>query len=385
MAATSRQNDRLSFLDCIRGIAALAVLVEHAGSGSWPSFHVFVHNSFNFGKFGVASFFLTSGFVIPFSLERSNSVKRFWINRFFRLYPLYWLSLLLLVVLYFAGAPNVFDPNFVSHMVRNLLVNITMLQQFVGIPNAEGLYYTLCMEMALYIFLSILFLRKWNHLSLRIAWAASILLAAAGILTPLLLQKRIPMAGLFYFLCFFVGTCVYRHFTAQLSAKSLAALLVFVSISTVAEIYCNYVVIKKVDSTEVFTLWAVLLPWSAAYLLFLVAYSFRSHKFPAFLIYLGTISYSVYLFHPSIGRVLSIAHLGPALSFLSVLAVAILVASLTYRFVEDPSIRFGKQIQLRLGNDAERPKRSVESSAVKTETVETDTVSTQAVARYPLS
>jgi peptidoglycan/LPS O-acetylase OafA/YrhL len=374
MANTSRQNDRLSFLDCIRGIAALAVLVEHAGSGSWPAFHVFVHNSFNFGKFGVASFFLTSGFVIPFSLERSNSVKRFWINRFFRLYPLYWLSLLLLVVLYFTGAPNVFDPHFVSHLLRNLLVNVTMLQQFVGIPNAEGLYYTLCMEMALYIFLSFLFLRKWNHHSLRIAWIASIVLAAAGILSPLLLQRRIPMAGLFYFLCFFAGTCVYRHYTAHLSAKSLAVLLAFVSITTVAEIYCNYVVVKKVDSTEIFTLWAVLLPWSAAYLLFLAAYSFRSHKFPAFLIYLGTISYSVYLFHPSIGRVLSIAHLGPASSFLSVLVLAILIASLTYRFVENPSIRFGKQIQLRLRDDAEKPKRPAASGAV-----EPDTVASQAV------
>ena len=136
---TPRHPDRLSFLDCIRGVAALAVLVEHIGALLWPRFHVFVHNSFNFGKFGVAAFFLTSGFVIPFSLERGNSLPKFWISRFFRLYPLYWLSLTMVVCLFLLGVPHGFGPDFSSHLARNVLVNVTMFQQFVGI-NAV-LYY----------------------------------------------------------------------------------------------------------------------------------------------------------------------------------------------------------------------------------------------------
>jgi peptidoglycan/LPS O-acetylase OafA/YrhL len=347
---TPRHPDRLSFLDCIRGVAALAVLVEHIGALLWPRFHVFVHNSFNFGKFGVAAFFLTSGFVIPFSLERGNSLPKFWISRFFRLYPLYWLSLTMVVCLFLLGVPHGFGPDFSSHLARNVLVNVTMFQQFVGIPHAEGLYYTLSMEMALYVFLSILFFRKRNHLSLLIAWVASAALAAVGILIPLLAQKRIPMAGLFYFLCFFVGTCVYRHFTGHVSANALVGLLTFVSVSTFAEIYCNYVVVKKEDVNELFTLWAVLLPWSAAYCVFLLAYFFRAHKFPTVFVWLGAISYSVYLFHPAVARIVFLVPLPPVFSFLAVLAAAILTATVTYRFVEQPFIRFGKKLQNHITN-----------------------------------
>src|SRR4051794_26399249 len=50
---------------------------------------------FNAGLLGVALFFLVSGFVIPFSLDR-GSLSRFVIRRIFRLYPVYWLSLALL-------------------------------------------------------------------------------------------------------------------------------------------------------------------------------------------------------------------------------------------------------------------------------------------------
>ena len=59
----------LFFLDLIRGIAALAVFFQHAGEGLWPEFAIFSHDWFNVGKFGVVIFFLTSGFVIPLSLE----------------------------------------------------------------------------------------------------------------------------------------------------------------------------------------------------------------------------------------------------------------------------------------------------------------------------
>lgn len=355
---TPRHPDRLSFLDSIRGVAALAVLLEHVGSVLWPGFLLFVHNSFNFGKFGVAAFFLTSGFVIPFSLERGNSLRKFWISRFFRLYPLYWLSLATVVGLYFAGVPGGFEPGFVSHLWRNILVNVTMLQQFVGVPHAEGLYYTLCMELALYLFLSFLFLKKWNRFSLPIAWIASIVLAIAGVLVPLFAHRRIPMAGLFYFLCFFLGTVVYRNFTGAVSDKSLRLLFSFVAVGTLADVYCNYVLVKKANPDELFTFWAVALPWTVACAVFLLAYALRAHKFPQAFVWLGTISYSVYLFHPAVSRVVLLAPLPAALAFFVVLAAVLLTATLTYNFVEQPFIGFGKKIQRR-GSDAS-PRTPVE-------------------------
>lgn len=346
MTAPAIPKDRLSFLDSIRGIAALAVLLEHAGERISPHARDISHHFFSFGKFGVTAFFLTSGFVIPFTLERGDSLRRFWISRFFRLYPLYWLSLCLVLGSYLLGITSAVTPGFPAHFLRNSLINVTMFQQFLGIPNAEGLYYTLGMEMAFYIFVSVLFVRRFHHRSLQIAWTAAISLALLGTLVPLFLRRRIPMAGLFYFLCLLVGTAIYRNFANEVTARKLCALLAFVSLATIVEIYCNYVLIKKSDATERFTLWAVLLPWLTAYAVFLLAYLFRAKEFPRFFVWLGTISYSVYLLHPNVARIIPGSTHG-TLSFFCVLAATLLLSTLTYRYIEQPFITLGRNFQRR--------------------------------------
>src|SRR5450432_2123880 len=60
MSPARLEANRLSFLDCIRGIAALAVLLEHAGERISPHLRDFSHDRFSLGKFGVTAFFLTS-------------------------------------------------------------------------------------------------------------------------------------------------------------------------------------------------------------------------------------------------------------------------------------------------------------------------------------
>jgi peptidoglycan/LPS O-acetylase OafA/YrhL len=144
-----------------------------------------------------------------------------------------------------------------------------------------------------------------------------------------------------------VGTCIYRHFTGEASNKAIAALVSCVVLAAVAEVYCNYVLVKKDDSTERFTFWAVFLPWAAAYILLLGGYLLKSRKFPRPLVWLGAISYSVYLLHPLCLQVV------PSMSnrgyyFVAMLALTLIISSITYWFVEKPSISFGKRVQLRL-------------------------------------
>ena len=104
------------------------------------------------GNFGVVVFFLTSGFIIPVSLERSGSAGRFWVGRVFRLYPLYWLSLALAVAFHLGGfAPaHELEAAFRKNVPVNTLVNITMLQQLVGVPHAIAPYWTLSVELMFY-------------------------------------------------------------------------------------------------------------------------------------------------------------------------------------------------------------------------------------------
>jgi peptidoglycan/LPS O-acetylase OafA/YrhL len=343
MTGDDRAQGRLSFLDFLRGIAALAVCFEHAGYGLWPHFRELTHTYFSFGKFGLTAFFLTSGFVIPYSLERGNSLGRFWVSRFFRLYPLYWFSIVVTVILLCSGVADVTGTGFPRHLARNVLINLTMFQEYVGAPNALDLYYTLAMEMAFYIGFSVLFLKKINRRSLFIAWLASIALATLATSVPLILGRRVPLAGLFYFVCLAMGTTIYRNFTGEASGRSVFALLCFVALSTPLEIYCNYVLIKKADPLEHYHLCAVLAPWSSAYVVFLASYLFRACRFPRILVGLGTVSYSVYLLHPPLLALVPIWP-NPIYSLLAMLGLILGVSSFTYRFIERPGIAFGKRI-----------------------------------------
>jgi peptidoglycan/LPS O-acetylase OafA/YrhL len=345
-AGATKTGRRLFFLDCVRGLAALFVVFEHVGDSLYPQCRWFTHNVFSFGKFGVAAFFLTSGFVIPLSLERGGTLKRFWISRFFRLYPLYWFSIAVVLSQHFLGPSFPATPFFSEHLTRNAVVNLTMFQEFVGIPDAQGLYYTLAMEMVFYIFFSCLYLAKLNRMSLPIAWAGLALLAIPGISVPLLLHKRVPLAGLFYFLCLFVGTSVYRHFNGEVMGRALRTLFWCFLLTTIAEIYCNYVLVKKDDLTEHYTFAAVFLSWAGACSLFLLAYKLRHHDAPKVLVWLGTVSYSVYLLHSPLR---SLVPLWPnrLFSFLAALALTLIVSAVAYRLIEEPFMALGKKIALR--------------------------------------
>ena len=97
------------------------------------------------GKFGVIVFFAISGYVIPSSLMKrtDHAVPRFVIARFFRLYPAYWLSLPAGLAIFLVVAHQHVDAPLV-------VANVTMLQQFFGIENILGIYWTLQIELIFY-------------------------------------------------------------------------------------------------------------------------------------------------------------------------------------------------------------------------------------------
>src|SRR5919199_917550 len=311
-------NFRLLFLDFIRGIAALSVFFQHACEGLWPEFWSFSHNSFNLGKFGVVIFFLTSGFIIPFSLERGGSARKFWISRFFRLYPLYWTSLAFVVMLEIIGIPSV-PPVFRSNLLRNFLVNITMFQDFVGVPPAIGVYATLTLELVFYITCTILFLFKLHTKSYMWAW------------------------GVFGLTVF--GTVLYRYYSKVVTKRQLVQLLVAVVCVAIAGTYINYVLYKK--EAEHFTFLAVMAPWTAGYAFFLGAFTFRNMIFPQVFSWLGKISYSVYLMHPVILGVTPNLSYRP-LKLVVMLACTLILASATYNLIEQPLIELGRKLSKKI-------------------------------------
>ncbi|MFC7645188.1 acyltransferase family protein [Streptosporangium lutulentum] len=69
---------RLAWLDALRGLAAVAVLLEHMLPWLLPALPR--QYLFSLGMYGVLVFFLVSGYIIPVSLEARGDVRAFWIS-----------------------------------------------------------------------------------------------------------------------------------------------------------------------------------------------------------------------------------------------------------------------------------------------------------------
>ena len=141
-------SSRLGYIDAQRGIAALLVLWLHATevfmqlpeapSGAWLFDFAWAIDT---GRVGVVLFFAISGFVIPSSLGAQTNqtiqqtLKAFLIHRFFRLYPVYWVSVL---------ASGIFGFYVLTPFSwQTVLLNLTMIQSLLGAPDIMGLYWTL--------------------------------------------------------------------------------------------------------------------------------------------------------------------------------------------------------------------------------------------------
>jgi peptidoglycan/LPS O-acetylase OafA/YrhL len=77
---------------------------------------------FLYGDLGVEIFFVISGCVVFMTLKRVQTTKEFIISRFARLFPAYWLCLIITaLIIFFFPIPTL--GNYTS---KEILVNLTM-------------------------------------------------------------------------------------------------------------------------------------------------------------------------------------------------------------------------------------------------------------------
>jgi peptidoglycan/LPS O-acetylase OafA/YrhL len=95
-------SDRLFFLDGLRGIAILLVVVYHAYADWTLDLPYHQHYAgvlfFQYGHYGVQLFFMISGFVIALTLENCNGLGEFIYRRWLRLFPAMCIATLLIVL-----------------------------------------------------------------------------------------------------------------------------------------------------------------------------------------------------------------------------------------------------------------------------------------------
>ncbi|MFG2990498.1 acyltransferase family protein [Streptomyces sp. NPDC048257] len=172
---------RLAVLDGVRVLAALGVLFYHyfALSSAWgePPEGIFpvAHRFAVYGWLGVEIFFLVSGFVICMSAW-GRTVGDFAVSRVSRLFPAYWAAVAFTTLVLFTW-PEVREVSAFSDVV----VNLSMLQGGIGVPNIDDAYWTLFVELKFYVLFAIVVMRGVTYRNCVLFCAAWTL---AGVVAP---------------------------------------------------------------------------------------------------------------------------------------------------------------------------------------------------------
>jgi peptidoglycan/LPS O-acetylase OafA/YrhL len=97
----NQNNPTITALHFTRFIAAFCVIAYHYGKSAWPFDSGFSNTLINNGGFAVSYFFALSGFIMMYAYYQPNKIlnaKEFWLTRFARIYPVYFISFLLVLI-----------------------------------------------------------------------------------------------------------------------------------------------------------------------------------------------------------------------------------------------------------------------------------------------
>ncbi|TWI47269.1 peptidoglycan/LPS O-acetylase OafA/YrhL [Pseudomonas duriflava] len=337
--------NRLDYIDALRGIAALLVVFQHLFVPLLGEYWVLEH-LIDPGKLGVLWFFMISGFVIPFSLKHQPSaVRRFLVSRFFRLYPAYWLSLLLfLAATRITGQPIPGWPHIVA--------NLTMVQTVLGIPDVIGLYWTLFIELGFYALCLMLFIAGLLHsVTVRFGCAVTMLVLALAMgVARGWLDQKLPVAFPLALSLMFFGS-LWRDTLLTLSSRASRRPIVMLLLAYAVLLPPTFIAGYSTDMGNGETWTRYLFTYALAFLTFLLLTT-RIRLESYWLVWLGTISYSVYLLHPSIalladwlGRQPFFA-LPPLGLALAATLATLLLAHLCFQHIERPFIGLGRKLSI---------------------------------------
>jgi peptidoglycan/LPS O-acetylase OafA/YrhL len=336
----------------LRGIAALWVVLFHASEGHHidalkASIPAWTHPIFDLGNNGVAIFFALSGFVIAHSVrnDRINLgyVGRFALRRSIRLDPAYWASIAFFIAAAALSAAVKAEP-FAPPSIGQVAANATYTQLFLGFPSINPVYWTLCYEVQFYLVLVLCIMAAQ-----RLGPVVHVVPFAAAALWGCGLPN--PVEGLFLdrWHCFFIGVLAYWGIKSTKSIAAFAALAVLLCFS----------------APTTFTIISMM---TAAGLLIAGRTGFitRGVGWPP-LLFLGTISYSLYLTHnPVTGAaffVLAKAGIPEWAALFVSTAACIALAAAFWFAIERPTMKFAHRIKLRSEHDVESGFASLPATA----------------------
>lgn len=357
-------------LTWLRGIAALFVVVTHSfratevsyrpgdqvNDSSWLSF-------FDLGTFGVVLFLVLSGCTLYLSnhnkVNGCKSVSAFYQKRFFRIWPAYVCSLLAyaLFALIFGrlyGTPQGYwieEQFLTSYSLADVMSYITLTFNITG-PGGlfNNAYWSLPVEFQYYLVFPVivLSLRYLGVIGPMAIGAALFLMPKLGVLNF--------SSNLFYVFAYsFCGGVLVAHLHQKFSYKMngwVSLMLLAVLLVLVSSIRHEQIPLPDFPIVSDKKNWYVAAGIMCVSIVIATNVNIH-HRWERFLEHYGTVSYSTYLYHNifvAIAVLLLIRwglHDGSVrlfFTFLFTLVASYVVASLSYRYVEAPSISMGRKL-----------------------------------------
>ncbi len=364
--------EKLDYIDILRGIAILMVMLVHT-SQAVNGISQLVGDVARYGQMGVQLFFVASAYTLCFSRVKRAGEKKplvsFWIRRFFRIAPLYYVA----IIAYFLAESNMHILDLIKmpyslYNFETISANILFIHGFVLSANNNIVPggWSIGTEMAFYLLFPLLFslfdraYKQYGIISLYILVGFFILL---NIGVQLVVQQLLMIviddnSFIYYNLInqlpvFLLGIVIFFHHyhqvPIQLSLPIQTAIFVAVTIAGI-------VLLPNKQYWLVATFLPVITGISFVFLLNI----FRELKYSnIFLTEIGQASYSMYIFHfmfawylvPGIGLTLKKGILPELLLICSIVLVTrftFAIAKLSQKYIEAPGISVGKMLIYKL-------------------------------------
>jgi peptidoglycan/LPS O-acetylase OafA/YrhL len=338
--------DGTNFVSGLRAIAVLLVIIIHTGAFSklGKVGSVLTLN----GQYGVHVFFVISGFAISKSFK-TKTIIGFYIRRFFRVAPLYYLFLLTILSLSYCGLyPNPVLPEYEGNLAAfDILTHFIFLN--IWIPSFAntiiGVEWTLGVEFFWYIASPFLLLRPYVNLYSYIRVIAALYLILHGVrflyiqLYDGVAYDLLPTKFGFYF---FLGVLA-DHIRKIIQIENFKNINYFMC-GFSALLFVSACIMQDGDIETIFAL------STFGLLISVVDETFIGKLLNLkFINYLGIISYSVYLTHFPLSIIISniISIDSGLILFLNVCLASVLASTFCYYFVEIPGAKLGSILENR--------------------------------------
>lgn len=333
-------------LDFLRAIAVLAVLLDHIvlslGDHRDNQFLLWM------GQAGLCAFFVHTSLVLMSSLERDLAPDqpgwtwRFYVRRFWRIYPLAWVTVAVCVLLRVPA--GLLPATYTPVTVPQVLANLALMHDWAGQPNVLNVMWTLTMEVQMYLVLPACYLLARRSSG----WPMVALVLAGWVVMGTYFwgnqaAHRIPAMWrirVFSFVpCFLMGVAAYhllrRRATAPRPLRGWAWPVVVIGVFLV--FYPAFTTAYATGRTLFATVLALTIPWVADIPEGWVARGSRV---------VATYSYGLYLVHPLALRAgFGVLKDQPmALQWVAVAVILVGGCWVAYHYVEQPGVRFARRL-----------------------------------------